>query len=147
MSSSGVKLKHVKFNSGADHTVNYETHPDWVAEVQHITAGRGVDRIMMVGGVGTIPQSIECVADGGIVSVIGFEMADATMTTFLKSCTVRGIQGGSKKQLQEAVRFMANRNVVIPVHRTFAFNREEAVAALEYVESGADDGKVCINLD
>lgn len=42
---------------------------------------------------------------------------------------------------------MANRNVVIPVHRTFALNREELVAALEYVASGAHDGKVCINLD
>lgn len=122
--------------------------------MQRITNGQGVDHVIEINGTGTIEQSIESVAYGGIVSVIGFlstvsqdKMPDVTMLALLKACVVRGIIGGSKQQLEEAVRFMGRRGLQMPVDKTFGFNRREVIAALEYVASGQHMGKVCINPD
>ncbi|KAI0384112.1 hypothetical protein F5Y04DRAFT_293472 [Hypomontagnella monticulosa] len=97
-SSSDKKLEYVKSTFGADYTINYKTHPDWSNEVKRITKGRGVDHIIDVSGAGTIRQSIESVAYGGIISAIGFlstipqdEMPDVTMLTLVKGCTIRGV--------------------------------------------------------
>ena len=71
-SSSNEKLRHVKDKFGVTHTVNYKTHPNWAAEIQHIPNGQGVDHVIEVGGVGTIRQSIQSISMGGVVSAIGF---------------------------------------------------------------------------
>ncbi|KAI2603919.1 uncharacterized protein GGS25DRAFT_525195 [Hypoxylon fragiforme] len=71
-SSSDEKLEYVKSKYGADHTINYNKTPNWAAEVQRITNGKGVNHIIEVTGAGTIEQSIESVAHGGIISIIGF---------------------------------------------------------------------------
>ncbi|EXJ77539.1 hypothetical protein A1O3_09766 [Capronia epimyces CBS 606.96] len=110
-SSSDDKLDYVKAKYGADFTINYKTHPRWAAEVQRITNGRGADHVVDVGGAGTIEQSLEAVAWGGIVSNIGFlagvpegQMPNVALMTLVKGSTLRGILSGSKQQLEEAVR-------------------------------------------
>lgn len=144
----------MKSKYGADHTINYKTHPNWAAEVQRITNGQGVDHVIEVSGTGTIKQSIEAVAWGGVVSVIGFlstvsqeEMPDVTLLTLIKGAVLRGILSGSKQQLEDAVRFMGSRELQMPVDKTFGFNRDDIIEALKYVESGKQIGKVCINLE
>lgn len=57
---------------GADHVVNYNTNPKWSEEVLKITNGRGADDILENGGAGTISESINAVAYGGSIAVIGF---------------------------------------------------------------------------
>lgn len=153
-SSSDRKLELVKSNYGIDYTINYKTHPNWASEVQQITNGEGVNHIIETSGVGTIEQSLESVARGGIVSMIGFmttisqeEMPNVAMLSLTKGCAVRGVQGGSKQQLEEAVRFVASRDLVIPVDKVFSFNRDNIVAGLKYIQSGKHIGKVCINLE
>ncbi|CAJ2513015.1 Uu.00g011340.m01.CDS01 [Anthostomella pinea] len=153
-SSSDQKLAHVKARYGADHTINYATHADWAAEVQRITGGRGADHIIENGGAGTMRQSLQAVAYGGVVSAIGFlstvtqdQMPDVTMMTMLKGCVTRGILSGSKQQLEEAVRFAQGRGLEVPVDKTFGYNRDEIIAALQYVADGRHIGKVCIDLD
>ena len=153
-SSSDEKLEYVKSKFGADYTINYKTHPDWAAEVRRITNGQGVNHVIEIGGVATIQQSIECVAYGGIVSLIGFltdvapdKMPNVTLLTLFKSCVVRGVLGGSKQQLEEAVAFIGNHELMMAMDKTFGFNRVEIIAALKYVASGEHIGKVCINLD
>lgn len=153
-SSSDDKLEYVKANLGVDYTINYKTHPDWAAEVQRITNGEGVDHVIENGGAGTIKQSIASVAYGGVVSVIGFlaanvpqdKMPDVAMEALNKGCVVRGILAGSKQQLEEAVKYMGSRGLIIPVDKTFGFNRDEVIASLKYIESGKHIGKVCINV-
>lgn len=152
-SSSDKKLEYVKAKYGADHTINYKTHPNWAAEVKRITNGDGVDHVIEVGGVGTIEQSIESVTWGGIVSVIGFlsplasdKMPNVTFQTLAKGAILRGILAGSKQQLEEAVKFIGNQKLSVPVDKIFSFNREDIISAFKYVESGSHIGKVCINL-
>jgi hypothetical protein len=60
---------------------------------------------------------------------------------------VRGIQSGSKQQLEDAVKLIESRELLMPVTKTFGFNRDEIIAALKYVASSEHISKVCINLD
>ncbi|KKY26036.1 putative zinc-type alcohol dehydrogenase-like protein [Diplodia seriata] len=153
-SSSDEKLKHVQARYGADHVINYKKTPDWAAEAQRITGGRGVDFVLENGGAGTIKQSIEAIAMGGIISVIGFlasipqsEMPDVALLALSKNAVVRGIMVGSKQMLEDVVRFVGERGLDIPVEKTFGFTRDEVVKAYEYLESAQHIGKVCINVD
>lgn len=153
-SSSDDKLEQVKSQYGVDYAINYKKHPKWAEEVMKITDGQGVDQVIEVGGVGTIEQSIASVAYGGTVSIIGFlaslssdKMPNVTLQTLLKGANLRGILGGSKQQLEEAVRFIAARNLPMPIDKTFPFTTDGVRSAFEYVASGQHTGKVCISLD
>lgn len=153
-SSSDEKLAYIRSTFGADHTINYKTQPDWASEVQRITGGKGADHVIEVSGVGTMQQSLDSVAYGGIVTVVGYlsgfsqnDMPNVTMSALVKNCIVRGVLGGSKQQLEEAVRFVASRDLQIPMDKTFGFTCDEIIAAMKYVASGEHVGKVCINLD
>jgi NADPH:quinone reductase-like Zn-dependent oxidoreductase len=152
-SSSDEKLAHVKKACDADHTINYVTHADWAAEAQRITNGEGVDHIIDVGGAGTIEQSLEAIAWGGVVSVIGVlkeapkdQMPNVAFLTLIKGAVLRGILGASKEQIEEAVKFMAARRLKMPVYKTFGFGRSEVIEAFECIASGKHVGKVCISV-
>jgi NADPH:quinone reductase-like Zn-dependent oxidoreductase len=67
-SSSDEKLERVKA-LGADHLINYRTTPDWGKVAREPTGG--VDHVIEIGGPGTLSQSIEAVAYGGHISLIG----------------------------------------------------------------------------
>lgn len=151
-SSSDEKLKHAKA-LGADYTINYKTHPNWAAEVLRLTDGHGVEHIIENGGLGTIEQSLECVAASGIISLIGFlsnggeNQPTIFMPALIKAVVVRGVRGGSKHQLEEVVQFIGKKELSMPVDKVFGFNKEGVVAAFKYVASGKHVGKVCISLD
>ncbi|KAJ5561469.1 hypothetical protein N7461_000230 [Penicillium sp. DV-2018c] len=131
-SSSDEKLQHVMSKYGADYTINYKTTPDWAAEVQKITRGRGVDFILENGGSGTIKQSLQAIAFGA-----GLALA--------KGAVVRGIMVGSKQQLEDVVQFIGAHSLPVPVEKIFKFGRDEVVEALNYLASGQHIGKVCID--
>ncbi len=151
-SSSDNKLKLVQEKYGADHVINYKTTPNWGAAVQKLTNGRGVDHIFENGGAGTIKQSLEAIAYGGVISVIGFlaapgqEMPDMAGLALAKGAVVRGIMIGSREQLVELVRFVVSRGLPVPVEREFGFGREGVVDAFEFLASGRHMGKICINV-
>lgn len=151
-SSSDEKLRYVKENYQADHVINYKKTPDWSNKVQTITNGRGVDFIFENGGSGTIKQSLDAIAYGGIIAVIGFlsvasqeEMPDVAILALGKGANVRGIIIGSKEMLEDAVRFISSHNLALPVEKTFNFTRDGVIEAFDYMTSGQHIGKVCIN--
>lgn len=152
-SSSDEKLDIVKARHGANYGINYKTTPDWASEVQRITGGKGVDHVIEVGGPGTLRQSFATVAQGGLINIVGFlasspqdQISDLTITVLSKALVIRGITGGSKQQLEEAIRFMSARGLKLPVDKTFAFERDDIIAAWKYIESGSHIGKVCITV-
>jgi NADPH:quinone reductase-like Zn-dependent oxidoreductase len=153
-SSSDMKLEIVKQKFGADHIINYKSTPDWAAEANRITDNHGVDFIFENGGAGTIAQSVNCIARGGIIAAIGFlapvskeNTSDLAGLALSKGCVIRGIAVGSKQLLGELVRFVVNKELVPPVEKTFGFSLEEVRAAYAYLKSGKHIGKVCITLD
>ena len=56
---------------GADEVIDARNLSDWGDQVRALTGGRGVDRIVQVGGPGTLAQSTKAVAYGGQVSLVG----------------------------------------------------------------------------
>jgi NADPH:quinone reductase-like Zn-dependent oxidoreductase len=143
----------VKAKFGVDHTINYKTTPDWSAEAMKLTGGRGVDFILENGGSGTMRQSMNAIAVGGVISVIGFltsapqdEMPDVPILALAKGAVVRGIIVGSKQQLEDVVRFAGLHNLNLPAEKAFKFSREGLIEALEYLASGQHIGKVCITV-
>lgn len=136
---------------GADHVINYETTPAWGAEVTRLTGGRGIYHVLDNGGAGTIEQSLEAAAFGGVVSGVGFlaaphRMPDVAALALAKGAVVRGIMVGSRQQLADVARLVVARGLQVPVEREFGFGRGEVVAAFEYLASGQHMGKICINV-
>lgn len=152
-SSSDEKLALAKREYGADFGVNYRTTPIWAEEVNRITDGRGVDIIFENGGSGTIGQSLECVARGGQIGVIGFlagaeqgDLPDVAMGVLGKGCVVRGINVGAKQLTEDLVAFVCGRNLGIHVERKYKFEREGIFRAFGDLERGAF-GKIAIEID
>lgn len=150
-SSSDEKLKLAREKYGADFTINYKSTPDWSAEVNKITEGKGADFVIENGGAGTIEQSIGCCARGGIVSVIGFlappeKMPDVATLVLGKGCIVRGINVGAKQLTEDLVKFVCGKNLNFPVEKVFGFTREGVVDAFKFMESGGHVGKIAIEI-
>ncbi|GAB1194246.1 hypothetical protein APSETT444_003490 [Aspergillus pseudonomiae] len=152
-SSSDEKLAFVKEKYGVDYTINYKKHPEWSKEALRFTNGEGVDYIFENGGSGTIGESLNTVKMGGNISVIGFlsqaeqsKMPDVASLALAKGAVVRGIVVGSTQLLQEVTRFVARKELRLPVDKVFEFTEESIIEAYEYMASGSQIGKVCIKV-
>ena len=150
-SSSDDKLKMAKEKYGVDHGINYKKTPNWSEEVNKLTDGQGVDFVIENGGAGTIEQSINCVARGGIISVIGFlappeKMPDVATMVLGKGCVVRGINVGAKQLTDDMAKFACEKNLAIPIDRTFGFSKEEVIEAYKCLEAAGHVGKICIEV-
>ncbi len=146
-SRSDEKLARAR-SLGADETVNYRETPEWDQEVRRLTEKRGVDRVVEVGGPGTLGRSMNAVAAGGIVSLIGvltgFDPPAASLFPLVtKNAELHGIYVGSREMFLRMNAFLETHRIRPEIDRTFAF--EEAPAAYAHLESGAHFGKVVVN--
>lgn len=146
-SSDDAKLERAKA-LGADHGINYKTHPEWHAEVLRLTAGRGVDVVLEVGGAGTLERSLSCVATGGRVAFIGVltGLAGAANPVMLipRASSIHGIFVGSRAMFAAMLDAVVTHGIKPVIDRQFAF--EEAPAALKYMENGKHFGKIVIGV-
>ena len=144
-SSSDEKLQRAR-ELGAHHTINYRTTPEWQEEVLRVTHGVGADVVLEVGGQGTVNRSVASAAMGGSVAIIGGvsgfggEVNPATMLTGAKRMV--GIFVGSRKMLEDVMRFAAVTDLKPVIDRVFTF--DQAKEAYRYMESGSHFGKVVI---
>jgi NADPH:quinone reductase-like Zn-dependent oxidoreductase len=120
-------------------------------EALKITNGQGVDFIIENGGSGTISKSINCIARGGIISVVGFldvakEMPDVASLVLGQGCIVRGINVGAKQLTEDMVAFVCGKNLEMPVEKTFGFSKDEVIEAYKYLEGATHVGKISIEI-
>lgn len=145
--SSPAKAEQLKA-LGAAHTVNYVDEPEWGRPVRALTGGRGVDRVVEVGGPGTIGQSLRAVALGGEIASIGFLSTDNPGVDFFElkasGASFRNIAVGDRAALLDFTRAVAATGLKPVVDRVFGF--DEAREAFAHLESGAHLGKVVISL-
>jgi NADPH:quinone reductase-like Zn-dependent oxidoreductase len=131
---------------GADEVVNYKEQPHWGERVRALSGGRGVDRVVEVGGPGTIGQSLRAVAYGGEIASIGFLTTENPGIDFFElkrsGATFRNIAVGSREGLQDLARAVAMAGVKPVIDRVFDF--KAAKEAFAYLESGSHFGKVVI---
>ncbi|HCA26992.1 MAG TPA: alcohol dehydrogenase [Betaproteobacteria bacterium] len=131
---------------GADAVIDYTVVPEWSAPVRELTGGDGVDRIVEVGGPGTLAQSIRAVATGGEIAMIGFLAAGESPidfgALFLSGATLRRIAVGSRADFEEMNRAVSQHRLRPVVDRVFPF--DQAVAAWRHFDSRRHFGKVVI---
>lgn len=110
-SSSDNKLKKAQA-LGADHVINYKTHPDWAAEVLKVTNGRGADHTIEVGGPATLGQSIQATRVGGHIALIGIltgiQGEIPTLALLAKQQKLQGLVVGSRKHQSNMIKALNN---------------------------------------
>ena len=139
---NGERLKSL----GADAVVDYVETPQWAAAVRALTARRGVDRVVDVGGPGTLAESLKAVAYGGEVALVGALGESKAgldfMGLFMSQATLRCISVGSRVDV-EAMNRAVDAHAMRPViDRVFSF--AEAKSAFAHYAGGKVFGKIVI---
>ena len=145
-SSSDAKLQRL-VELGADHVINYKETAQWGDKVLEMTAGRGVDVVVEVGGSGTLPQSIRAVRMGGHISMIGvltgFSGEVPTAELFQKNAAISGITVGSRSQQLDMVAAIEANGIEPVIDRTLELG--ELADAFRVQESQQHFGKICLS--
>jgi NADPH:quinone reductase-like Zn-dependent oxidoreductase len=134
---------------GADATINYRRTPEWHDEALRLTGGRGVDRVLDIGGPDTLPRSIAAVRSGGTIAVIGRLTGTAGVTIdpaalFGGSKRLAGVLVGSRAMTEDVVRFVELTGIRPVIDKLFDF--AHAREAYAYLGDAQHFGKVVIRL-
>jgi NADPH:quinone reductase-like Zn-dependent oxidoreductase len=144
-SSSDSKLEKLAA-LGADQLINYRQHERWGDRVLEITAGRGANVIVEVGGSGTLAQSVRAVSMGGHISMIGVltgvQGEVPTAELFQKNAVISGITVCSRASQQDMVRAINSIGIEPVIDRSF--DLDELANAFRLQESQQHFGKICI---
>jgi NADPH:quinone reductase-like Zn-dependent oxidoreductase len=145
-SSSDEKIERLR-TMGASDAINYKRTPDWEKEVLRVT-GRGVDCVIEVGGAGTFARSVQSLARGGKVCLIGFvagrEGDTSPFPLMYKAGSLHGIFVGDREMFEEMNRAIAVNQLTPVIDRVFAF--DEAKHAFAHHASGQFVGKVVVQM-
>ena len=147
-SSSDDKLK-VGSDLGARHLINYRTTPEWGPEVKRLTAGRGADLIVDLGGPATLAQSVYSARMGGTVAVIGvlsgFETAPISVAeVMLNNLRVIGITVGSVRAHRDVCALISKAGIKPHISHVFDWGKvEEAVGVMR---AGEHIGKIALTI-
>jgi NADPH:quinone reductase-like Zn-dependent oxidoreductase len=133
---------------GADHTVNYQTHPDWEQEVLRLTGG--VDAVLDVGGEATLGRAVTCANTDAFIAVIGvlsgFGAAPVSIIDVMqKNLCIRGVTVGCGESLDRFCRFVEE-NALEPVI-SHTLPAQELAQAVALMEGGQHFGKIAIEVD
>lgn len=147
-SSSDEKLERAR-SLGADETINYVRSPEWDAEVWRLTGKRGADRVIEVGGPGTIGRSMNSVANSGVISLIGvltgFDPPDASLFTLVKkNAELHGIYVGSREMFVRMNDFIGRHGIHPVIDSLFGF--EDAAEAYECLRAAGHLGKIVVGI-
>lgn len=144
-SSSDEKLERVR-KLGADHIINYRQTPDWGKKVLALTAGRGVDHVVEVGGPGTLSQSIKAVRIGGHIALIGVltgrQGEVPTAILMAKQARLQGLIVGSRREQKEYVAALEQTGLHPVIDRSFPLER--LADAFRLQESAGHFGKIVV---
>jgi NADPH:quinone reductase-like Zn-dependent oxidoreductase len=132
---------------GAWETINYRDTPEWSAKVWEITDQRGADYVVEVGGPGTIGQSLNAVAAGGHIALIGvltgFAAPDASLFPLLtRNADLHGIYVGSRAMFLRMNSFISSHGIRPVIDREFAV--DDVAAAYAHLAGGSHLGKVVV---
>jgi NADPH:quinone reductase-like Zn-dependent oxidoreductase len=146
-SSSDKKAETLK-DLGASHIINYKEHENWGEKVKEQTGGRGVDRVVEVGGPATIKQSLASLRTGGEASLIGVlstEGDDISYFDLFGRANTRTIMVGSRDEFEQMNRAIENSGLEPVIDRVFSF--DEAKDAYRHLEGQNFIGKIVIRHD
>lgn len=147
--TSSEEKQRLLYSLGADHVIDYRQHPAWHQQVRELTGGEGVQRVVEIGGPGTLDNSLRATAPGGEIALLGFvaegEQAIDFMTLFTSGATIRPFSVGSRQDFINLNRALAHSQLQPVIDKTFSF--AETPAAWRYFASRQQVGKVVITFD
>ncbi|WP_421566501.1 zinc-dependent alcohol dehydrogenase family protein [Ochrobactrum sp. EDr1-4] len=133
---------------GADHVINYVENPNWGEQAKELSGGRGVDRVIEVGGPGTFAQSLKAVALSGQISMVGVLSQGhmpGYLEMFLTFARFETIATGHRRDLEDVIAAVVQ-NGIRPVIDS-RFTLAEGKAAFEHFAKRNVFGKVVITND
>ena len=147
-SSSDDKLEKLK-QLGADHLINYKTHPEWGKEVLKLTDNVGVDHVVEVGGAGTFSESVRCTKLAGHIALIGVLSGPSVSEIilpriFLKQIRLSGIAMANQDSQIAMIEYLEE-NEIKPVISD-SFDLENLAAAFQHQIDNKHFGKISIDI-
>ena len=131
---------------GADETINY-SRDDWPKEVKRLTDRRGADVVVEHTGAATWPGSIASLKNNGRLvtcgATSGYDAHTDLRQVFYRHLTLLGSFMGSKAELLEAMKFIAQRKIRAVVDQVLPLS--EARQAHELMENRGQFGKIVLN--
>ena len=145
ISGSNEKL-HRAFDLGLDGGLNYNDTPDWDRwDVEQ--TGEGVDLVVEVGGVGTLPRSLRAIRMGGTIAQVGVLSGPGEpipLPVILhKQARLRGIYVGSRQDFIEMNKAISLTQLR-PVGEDFPWSQARQVLAR--MEDGSHFGKLVMTV-
>ena len=148
ISSSSEKLERA-YSLGLDAGVNYKENPEWDRWALDETGGQGVDLVVEVGGLATLPRSLRALRIGGAIAQVGVlsgttDPAAFPITTILhKQIRMQGIYVGSRKDFEDL-----NKAISLATLRPVGenFHWSQAREALARMEEGSHFGKLVLTV-
>jgi NADPH:quinone reductase-like Zn-dependent oxidoreductase len=147
ISSSAAKLERAR-SLGLDLGLNYRETPAWDRWAMDQTGSEGVDLVVEVGGVGTLPRSLAAIRMGGVIAQIGVLAGPGDPLPLAlilhKQARIQGIYVGSRKdfeQMNKAISLAALR----PVIESFPWSRAREVMAR--MEAASHFGKLVLTVE
>ena len=145
VSGSDEKL-HRAYDLGLDAGLNYKETPDWDRWAVEQT-GDGVDLVVEVGGVGTLPRSLRAIRMGGTIAQVGVLSGPGEAiplpVILHKQAKVRGIYVGSRQDfidMNKAITLTQLR----PIGEDFPWSQARHVLAR--MEEGSHFGKLVMTV-
>jgi NADPH:quinone reductase-like Zn-dependent oxidoreductase len=147
-SSSDEKLARARA-LGARDGINYKAQPEWAQSVSQLTQGHGADLVVDVGGKATLAQSVESLADGGTLSVVGgltgYDGDISAWGLLKKAATAQTIFVGSRADYLRMLAFMKAHRLHPLIERVFPLDAYEE--ALQLLSTGQFTGKVVLDIN
>jgi NADPH:quinone reductase-like Zn-dependent oxidoreductase len=147
-SSSDDKLARARA-LGARDGINYKAQPEWARSVLQLTQGHGADLVVDVGGKATLTQSVDSLADGGTLSVVGgltgYDGDISAWGLLKKAATAQTIFVGSRADYLRMLAFMKSHRLQPLIERVFPLNDYEE--ALKLMATGQFTGKIVLDLN
>jgi NADPH:quinone reductase-like Zn-dependent oxidoreductase len=147
ISSSNEKLERVR-SLGLDAGLNYRENPNWDRWALEQTDGEGVDLVVEVGGVGTLPRSLRAIRMGGVIAQVGVLAGSGeplpVPSILHKQVRIQGIYVGSRKDfidMNKAISLTQLR----PVGENFPWSQAREV--LQKMEEGMHFGKLVLTIE
>ncbi len=146
ISSSDEKLERAR-GLGLEAGLNYRNHLDWERWVIDQTGGEGVDLVVDVGGVGTLPRSLKSVRIGGTVAQVGVLAENpepiSISAIINRMVRVHGIYVGSRRDFVEMNKAIWQAQMR-PVGEEFHWT--QALEVLHRMEDGSHFGKLVLSV-
>jgi len=127
-----------------DHWLSYKDEPEWGRAVRKLAGGSGVDRVVEVGGAGTLTQSLKALAVGGHVAMIGVLTGAAapveTARMMALNARVQGLTVGSRDDFAAMNQALEQHQLRPCIGEVFGFS--ELGKGLQAMQAAQHVGKI-----